>query len=219
MPTMSSFRTEATTSRPRSTPKQTPALALLLALGACASPSPDRAAGKGRDSTELAALYTADQADRTPGTAPSDWTLVQKNDAAREARVRELLTAGGATTGRDYFHAAMVFQHASEPEGIQLAHELAMIGAGLGNRESRWLAAASYDRLLMYWKRPQRFGTQYRSNEQGQMRLYEVAPGVTDAMRAASDVPSLAAAQAREKEMQEQLEELAKTLKAKDSGK
>jgi hypothetical protein len=162
------------------------------------------------DLAELRALYAADQADRTPGTAPKDWQEIERRDQERQARVQALLDAGAAKTGRDYFHAAMVFQHASTPEGIQLAHELAMIAACLGDRGSRWLAAASYDRYLMYLDRPQRFGTQYRSDADGVMKLYNTAPGVSDAMRAALDVPSLAEAQAREAEMQAQIEALRK---------
>ncbi len=171
------------------------------------------------DLPELRALYEADQADRTPGTAPQDWHKVEERDQSRQARVQALLEAGAAKTARDYYHAAMVFQHASTPEGIQLAHELAMIAACLGggggergedDKNARWLAAATYDRFLMYLERPQRFATQYRSSPDGVMKLYNTAPGVSDAMRAALNVPSLAQAQAREQEMQAQIEALRK---------
>lgn len=199
-----------------------PAAALLISLSAmlassgcqtsASSPHSHDEAATASDNKELLALYSADQADRTPGTTPDDWHKVQANDLQRETRVREMLDAGLVKSGRDYFHAAMVFQHASDPAGIQLAHELAMIGACLGNADSRWLAAASYDRLLMYLKVPQRFGTQYRTDEQGVMKLYEVGEGVTDPMRAALNVPPIAQAREREKEMQAQMEELRKSL-------
>lgn len=170
------------------------------------------------DNPELRALFVADQADRVPQTAPGDWQLVSQRDRERQARVRELLDAGALRSGRDYYHAAMVYQHAEGADGVQLAHELALIGACLGDADSRWLAAASYDRLLMNLERPQRFATQYRSNSEGVLKLYEVSAGVTDAMRAALNVPTLSEARAREREMQEQLQELGKQLKAQASG-
>ncbi len=52
--------------------------------------------------------------------------------------------------------------------------------------------------------RPQRFGTQYRSSGPDQpVRLYEIGPGVTDALRREMDVPSLAEARKREAMMEE----------------
>jgi len=154
-----------------------------------------------------------------PGTAPSDWHVVETNDAARQARVRQMLDSDLIKTGQDYFHAGMVYQHATDADGVQLAHELAMIGACLGSTDARWLAAASYDRFLMDLKRPQRFGTQYRSSETGAMKLYETSEGVTDAMRAALNTPSLQKAKDREEEVQAMLEELAKTMKAAEPPK
>lgn len=176
-----------------------------------------RAEGVGAElaanNAELELLYKADQADRTPGTAPKDWQEVARNDLARQARVKEMLESGGVKTGRDYYHAGMIFQHASGAEGVQLAHELAMIGASLGDRSCRWLAAASYDRMLMYLNRPQRFGTQYRTDSEGVTRLYEIGPGVTDSMRQALDTPTLQEAKDHEKEMQDMMEELRKSMK------
>ena len=189
----------------------------LLATCNSTSPRAEQASAPGDsapDDPELQALYAADQADRTPQTAPSDWSLVNRNDLQRQARVRQLLDTGMVRSGHDYFHAAMVYQHAEGADGVQLAHELAMIGACLGDRDSRWLAAASWDRMLMNLDRPQRFGTQYRSNSEGVLKMYPTSAGVTDAMRSALNVPALSEALAREKEMQAQLEELGKKMTA-----
>ena len=70
-----------------------------------------------------------------------------------------------------------------------------------GGESSRWLMAASYDRLLNRLKEPQRFGTQYLSQNGEPVSLGEVRPGVTDSMRAALHVPTLAEAKAREAAM------------------
>lgn len=153
------------------------------------------------DNAELKALCDADQADRQD-IQNSDWKGISQRDIAREKRVREMLEAGTVNTAQDYFHAALICQHSMEVEGIQLAHELSMISAALGGGKSaRWLMAASYDRLLNRLDQPQRFGTQYLSKGDGPMALGEVRPGVTDSMRAAINVPSLAKAKEREEEI------------------
>ena len=95
----------------------------------------------------------------------------------------------------------MVFQHAPSIEGVELAHELAMIGLSLGDRGSRWLAAASYDRLLARLGRGQRFGTQYGPGGAFEPhRLMPIEPGVTDAMRLALRCPVLDKDEQREAE-------------------
>lgn len=148
---------------------------------------------------ELLQLYTDDQGDRMLPPEKIDWKVIGPRDLAREKRVDEILAAGGAKTADDYFHAAMVFQHASTPEGIHHAHELAMKAVDLdpGFDTARWLAAASLDRELMYQHKPQKYGTQFQAAEDGVWRLYDVDPSVTDAEREQWNVPPIAAAKAR----------------------
>ena len=149
------------------------------------------------DNAELLRLYTADQADRTGEDI--DWEAVSARDAARQARVKEMLAADVPKTGADFFHAAMVLQHSSKPDDYLLAHELCVIAIGKGFDRARWLAAAAEDRFLMTIGRPQRFGTQYRSEGPGTpVKLYQVDPEVTDSMRRHFDTPSLEEAKARE---------------------
>lgn len=157
------------------------------------------------DNAELQALCDADQADRK-NTDAVNWHEVGERDAKREARVREMLETGLVNTGQDYFNAALICQHSMEVEGIQLAHELSMISASLGNKRARWLAAASYDRLLNRLDKPQRFGTQYVSKGDGPMKLADITPGVTDHMRKALNVPTLEQAKAREEEIRKSFE-------------
>lgn len=157
------------------------------------------------DNPELAKLYDEDQADRMPGEGkPIDWSVVGPRDKAREARVKALLEAGAIRTGKDYHRGAMVLQHAPRPEDYLLAHEMCVAALALGEREARWLAAASEDRFLMNIDRPQRFGTQFRSTGPDQpFKLYEVDPGVTDDLRRALGVPTLAQAREREAKLNE----------------
>jgi hypothetical protein len=156
------------------------------------------------DNSELAKMYDEDQGDRAPAATGKaiDWKLVGPRDRQREARVKALYESGALRTGKDYYRCAMILQHASRPEDYLLAHEFCVVALAKGERSARWLAAATEDRYLMNLKRPQRFGTQYSSTGPNQpMRLYEVAPGVTDALRQELGVPSLAAAKRREAEM------------------
>jgi hypothetical protein len=114
------------------------------------------------DDPELKQLYEADQKDRQarPGSA-LDWEAVSARDVARRRRVRELIDLGRAATGKDYEHAAMVFQHGDTADDILMAHVLAVTAIGKGNGDARWLAAAALDRFLQRMGRPQVFGTQY----------------------------------------------------------
>ena len=167
----------------------------MLLLFACAH-SPAALDGPPPDSAELQALFDADQADRQ--IRPPDWSVVGPRDRAREARVHEMLAAGLVVTALDYYNAAMIYQHAPGIEGSEMAHELAMISAALGNDRAKWLAAASWDRLLVRLDRGQRFGTQYTVDAAGTKSLEDMEPGVTDAMRAAMHCPTLEEAKARE---------------------
>ncbi len=142
------------------------------------------------DNQELARLYDQDQSDRA-AEEKTDWTVVAPRDKAREARAKELYSNDMLHTGADYYHVAMILQHAPTPEDYLLAHELCVVAITKGNEDAKWLAAASEDRFLMTLGRPQRFGTQYRADDpNGDFRLYKMEPGVTDAVRKAMDVPS-----------------------------
>ncbi len=173
---------------------------------ASAQPSKQESAAP-RDLAELAKIYDDDQGDRLPGGGkPIDWAAVLPRDRKREARVKALYEAGQLRTGKDYYRAAMVLQHASRPEDYLLAHELCVVAVSKGDRDARWLAAATEDRYLMNLGRPQRFGTQYRSaGPDKPVRLYEVGPGVTDALRRELNVPTLDEARKKEAQMQEMI--------------
>lgn len=155
-----------------------------------------------KDNQELARLMDEDQADRMPPAGKSiDWKIVGARDDARLKRVKELYSQNQLRTGNDYFNAALVLQHSSTPEDYLLAHELCVVAISK-KRGIESLAAASEDRFLMSIGRPQRFGTQYKSEGANQQyRLYKVDAGVTDELRRIMMVPSLAEAKVREAEM------------------
>lgn len=148
-------------------------------------------------SEELARLFAEDQADRTPAPHQEiDRGVVIPRDAARLARVKELYQSQALHTGKDFYFAAMILQHAHDPDDYLLAHEFCVIAVSQGVEEAKWLAAASEDRFLMNIGRPQRFGTQYRiDGTDGKWSLYDVGEGVTDSVRRGFNVPPLSEAQ------------------------
>jgi hypothetical protein len=155
-----------------------------------------------KNNAELTRLYTEDQADRQGNMETADWAAISARDTARQERVHQILAEGGARTGDDYHHAAMVFQHGDTDDEIAKAHELSLKAVELDPEHSsaRWLAAASKDRLLMRQGKPQLYGTQFRKVD-GKWILHEVDPSVTDEERAKWDCPPLATARKRVEEM------------------
>lgn len=157
------------------------------------------AAHEARLNAELTRLYEEDQKDRSMPANQTNWTQVGQRDADRKKRVLEITGQGAAKEAEDYFHAAMVFQHGTNPEDFKRAHDLCLkaIEIDPANDDVRWLAAASMDRYLMYKGEPQLYGTQIKKTEDGKWILWTVDPTITDEERARWDVPPLAAAKER----------------------
>jgi TPR repeat protein len=146
---------------------------------------------------ELRELYEQDQAERQGPISPD----LMERDRKRRQRVEELLDSGSVVSAEDYFHAAMVFQHGEKVEDYWKAYELARRAAEQGHTTGRWLAAAAYDRWLMKQGKPQKYGTQYTSRDDGPFILWDVDPSTTDEERAEWNVPPLAEAIRRAEEI------------------
>lgn len=154
-------------------------------------------------SKELAHLYSEDQEDRSPANSNIDWEAVLIRDEQREIRVKELLNLGSLGGGTEYYHAAMILQHASTPDDYLLAHDLCVIAISKGEDKAKWLAAASLDRFLFSVGRQQRFGTQFHSNKSFRPpQLVPVDPKVSDTLRLELGVPALSEAKKREAEIE-----------------
>lgn len=162
-------------------------------------PAADKTVPDG-DNKELQVLYNEDQADRLGEEV--DWSVVGPRDERRQKRIYELLAAEKLQTAKDHFHAAMVLQHGRSESDFLKAHELAKQAIRLDPTfaNAKWLAAATIDRYHMMRDEPQKYGTQFRTVD-GKWELYKVDPSVTDAECASWNVPSLAEAQARAREM------------------
>src|SRR5215213_2993857 len=104
----------------------------------------------------------------------SDWQAIAERDRQRQSAIRALLAKGQVETGREYYFAALVFQHSSSAEDLTLAHVLAVTAVIQGNKSARWLAAATLDRYLHTEKQPQVFGTQFQ--REGDNPRWTMAP-------------------------------------------
>jgi hypothetical protein len=142
---------------------------------------------------ELKKLVKTDQSDREAESI--DWPAVDLRDKERATRVVQILRDGQIKTAEDFYNAGMIFQHGSSPDDIKLAFSLATISARLApaNPAPKWLAAAAWDRYMMWKKLPQWYGTQSQFfKDTGKTSLYPVLPdAVTDAERAEAQVPPL----------------------------
>ena len=146
----------------------------------------------GQDNTELEQLYKSDQSDRQ--AQPINWEELREADAVRREQVLSILKEGDIQSARDYFHAAMIFQHGNSPEDIRLAHSFATIAATLDSSLANvnWLKAATWDRLLLNFDQPQWFGTQFVRDGDGNLSLYKMQPDViSDEQRTAWSVPTV----------------------------
>ena len=128
------------------------------------------------DNAELKQIYEADQSDRTVSGDKVDWFQVANRDMARRQRVRELMEQDKLVTGKDYEHAAMVFQHGVSADDFLLAHVLAVTAIGKGALSARWLATATLDRYLQRIGQPQIFGTQFLSHTENEKVSWTMDP-------------------------------------------
>lgn len=146
-----------------------------------------------QDNADLEQLYKSDQAARQD--QPINWEELHIEDATRRKSVMTILQAGGFRTAKDYFNAAMIFQHGNSAEDIRLAHSFATIAASLDPSlpNASWMKAATWDRLLLNFEQPQWYGTQFVRDDSGNLTLYRMQPDVvTDEQRAAWSVPTVA---------------------------
>jgi hypothetical protein len=151
---------------------------------------------------ELKKLVEEDQAART--TKPnSDWMAVLKDDAKRRVLVRKMIDSGKLHTAEDYYGAAAVFQHGSEPDDFLLAHSMAMIATAKGEKKGLWLAAVTLDRYLQSKKQPQIYGTQFTFTDNSPVTQQPYNKSlITDELRKELGVSTLAVQDAQLKQLQ-----------------
>ena len=155
---------------------------------------------------EMTAIFDADQAVREHWES-ANWKAVEVADRLRRNRTQAMLDAGLLHSGEDYYHAAFVFQHGSEPADYLKAHALAVIAAARGKPSASWIAAATLDRYLQSIGQPQIYGTQFQTRD-GKTRQAQPFRSdlLSDAIRQASGVPPLAEQDAQYRTLSEAAE-------------
>ena len=139
------------------------AIALTLVLVASGPLTAQISQGSPPVSTELRAMYEADQSDRRGlrNPTPEDWERIARRDSIRRARVLDVIREGALTSAEDHYHAAIILQHGRTAEDALVAHILATVAAFEGDQRGRWLSAAALDRYLHRIDKAQWLGTQY----------------------------------------------------------
>ncbi|HEX8661841.1 MAG TPA: hypothetical protein VF686_08230, partial [Brevundimonas sp.] len=111
-------------------------------------------------SAAFAGLLAGDQAeDRAVLAGTSAYVALRSRDRARREAVVALLEDGWPEDSDDLYAAAWVLNHGDEAQEAALGSQLAARAAELGHPKARWLAAAAFDRSLMYAGKPQKYGT------------------------------------------------------------
>lgn len=118
------------------------------------------------DNARLAELFAQDQAARQNVPQQLDAEAAKRfmeADAKRKEAALAIVRAGDLRTASDYLHAAVLLQHGDGAEDYRLAHALATLAVTLDPDigSGKWLMAASWDRLMDSYSRPQWYGTQY----------------------------------------------------------
>jgi len=166
------------------------------------------AAGNTDTPSELKQMYEQDQSERLAARnnpLKGDWSSISKHDEAHRVKVLKLMRENKIQTGDDYYYAAMIMQHGATMDDYVLAHLFSCAAAQRGKRDAIWLSAASFDRLMISMDRPQYFSTQYFAN-QGEAYAIKNPNNtslLTDEVRKAFNVPTLAETDARLRKLNE----------------
>lgn len=113
--------------------------------------------------------------------------------AERYQLVHEWNANGTLVSADDFLWASAALVTSDATKDLDLASELALIAAELGESRGFTVQAEAADKLLVAQARPQRYGTQYIFEPVHQRwKLYPVDPLTSDVERRSMGVPSLA---------------------------
>ena len=185
----------------RATWFQSGALIFATTMAACHS-SPRAEGDLPRPSNpELKRLFDADQAARSGPIEGVDFEALARENRVQRTRVNALAADSLLWTAKDFYHAAIIFQHGPDSLAYEQAHRWARRSEALdsSNAAARWLVAAAWDRYQMSRGAPQWFGTHTtRQGGVGRVLLYSLdTTQVTDLERVHRGVGTLAALRTR----------------------
>jgi hypothetical protein len=126
--------------------------------------------------------------------------------------VHEWNAKGALVSADDFLWASAALVTSDATKDLDLASELALMAAELGDKRGFTVQAEAADKLLVAQARPQRYGTQYIFEPVHQRwKLYPVDPLTSDVERRSVGIPSLA-------ELLQNVEELNDTLQKDKDG-
>lgn len=150
----------------------------------------------------LAQLYEEDQSDRRDPALLADFDIIAKRDAERRKIARMIVAKRKRLSAEEYYCLAMLYQHGPALTHSRLAIRYAKRSCEMGYEKAKWLYAGATDRLLSRQGKAQKYGTQFiKKNVKSKWKLHPVDPEVSDLERARWNVPPLADAKARVKEL------------------
>lgn len=111
---------------------------------------------------QLADLYNEDKTERLNAESSEDLSVLLVNTRSRLKKLREIIPTLDESEIWNCHYVAYLLQHGESTNDYKLAREYAKKAVALGSRVTKWLYAATLDRLLISQGKLQKYGTQYQ---------------------------------------------------------
>lgn len=127
---------------------------------------------------QLEDLYIEDKAEREKAESKEEVDILIANTKVRLDKLRVILPTLDESEIWNCHYVAYLLQHGEGSADFALAHEYAKKAVNMGSRVTKWLYAATLDRLLISQGKLQKFGTQYQII--GGKKVYAPTDGTID---------------------------------------
>lgn len=127
---------------------------------------------------QLEDLYIEDKAEREKAESKEEIDILITNTKVRLDKLRVILPTLDESEIWNCHYAAYLLQHGEGSVDFALAHEYAKKAVNMGSRVTKWLYAATLDRLLISQGKLQKYGTQYQII--GGKKVYAPTDGTID---------------------------------------
>ncbi len=118
--------------------------------------------GSNTPNREIQHMFEEDQASCTASESSAP-----KLASNLSLSIKNLIATGSLCSGFDFEQAAFILHHSASVEDCLLAHTLATIAVAKGNTRAIWIVAATLDRYLQTIGKPQIYGTQFETHDDG----------------------------------------------------
>lgn len=107
-------------------------------------------------------MYNQDKNERIAASSDDQIKNLIVHTQQRLKKLRKILPIIDESEIWNCHYAAYLLQHGESTADFELAHEYAKKAVDMGSRVTKWLFAATLDRLLISQGKLQKFGTQYQ---------------------------------------------------------